>query len=86
MTSVGPPAQLPLGDALEPGPLEVKVGFDAALGVGCSGSNRWNTRRGTQTAPRHSPISTPPDTRAGRLKAATSRIMPSNSRPKNGMM
>jgi hypothetical protein len=33
------PAQLPLGDALEPGPLEV-VGLDAPLGVGRSGSRR----------------------------------------------
>jgi hypothetical protein len=70
-----PPAQLPLGDALEPGSLEV-VGFDAALGVGCSGSNRWNTRRGTQTTPRHSPISTPnsPACRSAVQRASSGKV------------
>jgi hypothetical protein len=37
------PAQLPLGDALEPGPLK-EESLDAALGGGPSGSRRWNTR------------------------------------------
>ena len=39
-------AQPPLGNALQPGPLEV-VGFNAPLGVGRSGKRRWKTRRGT---------------------------------------
>jgi hypothetical protein len=54
-------AQLLLGDALEPGPLEV-AGFDAPLGVGRFGKRRWKTRRGTRTTPWYSPISTPNST------------------------
>jgi hypothetical protein len=34
-----PPAQLPLGDALEPGSLEI-VGFDGTFGVGRSDNSR----------------------------------------------
>jgi hypothetical protein len=33
------PAQLPFGDALEPGPLEI-ISLDAPLGLGRSGSSR----------------------------------------------
>src|SRR6516225_9293003 len=53
-----PPAQLPLSDALKPGPLEI-ISLDAPLGSGPLGSSRWNTRRGTRTTPRYSPTSTP---------------------------
>ena len=55
------PSQLPLGDALEPRPLEV-VRLYAASGVGRSGNSRWNTRRGTLMTARYSPISTPNST------------------------
>jgi hypothetical protein len=55
------PAQLPLGDGLEPRPLEV-VRLTHRSGVGRSGSSRWNTRRGTRTTLRYSPISTPAST------------------------
>jgi hypothetical protein len=52
------PAQLPPGDTLEPGPLGI-VRLDAPLGMGRPANSRWNTRRGTRTTPRYSPISTP---------------------------
>jgi hypothetical protein len=42
---------LPLGDALEPGPLEI-VRLDAALGVGRSGKSRWKCAAG-QAVPVH---------------------------------
>ena len=54
-------AQLALGDALEPGPLEV-IRLHAPLRGGRSGSRRWDTRRGTRTMPWYSPISTPNST------------------------
>ena len=45
-------AQLPLGDALEPGALSV-LGFYTPLGSSGSGGSRWNRCRGTLTTPRY---------------------------------
>src|SRR6516165_8212219 len=56
-----PTAELPLNDALEPGPLQI-VRPTQSSGVGRSGRRRWKTRRGTRTTPLYSPISTPNST------------------------
>jgi hypothetical protein len=45
-----PLAQLPLGDALDPGPLEV-VGLKRS-GLGRSGKRCWTTRSGARPSPR----------------------------------
>ena len=50
MTSIGRPAQLPLGDALEPGPLEV-VRLDRALSRGAPGQQAFVTRAGAPGPP-----------------------------------
>ena len=55
------PPELPLNDALEPGPLQI-VRPTQSSGVGRSGRRRWKTRRGTRTTPLYSPISTPNST------------------------
>ena len=55
------PAQLPLGDALEPGPLEI-ISLDAPLGRGALREQPLEHPPRPRTTPWYSPISTPNST------------------------